>query len=125
MATSPIRSTRPLLRAESSVPRPRAARRALEVGQHPDDRDQKPQVLGGSDPGHGQLLQRHLLDVVIQGVDDLVPVGEGLGRLAVTRQQGVGGTGDRLADEGEQLQHFPIDLLEGVVHASHRTRVSG
>ena len=73
-------------------------------------------------PGHRELLEGQLFDVVVQGVDHFVPVGQDLGRLAVAGQQGIGGSGDRLPDEGEQLQHLPVDLLEGVIHASHRTR---
>ena len=87
---------------------------AFEVGEHPDDGDQVPQLLGRGDAGHGQLLQRQLLDVVVEGVDHLVPVGQRLGRLAVTGQQGVGGPGHRVADQGEQLEDLAVDLLEGV-----------
>ena len=64
-----------------------------------------------------------LLDVVVELVDHLVPVGQGLGRLPVPGQQGVGGAGHGLADQGEQLQDLPVDLFEGVVHSDHRTPV--
>jgi len=39
----------------------------LEVREHPDHRDQEPQVLGRGDAGHRELLQGQLLDLVIEG----------------------------------------------------------
>jgi len=50
---------------------------------------------------------------VAEGVDHLVAVGQRLRRLAVTGQQRVGGTRHRVADEREQLEDLPVDLLKG------------
>ena len=45
-------------------------------------------------------------------VDDLVALHELLGRLPVPGQQGVGGTGDGLAHQGEDLDEEPVDLRQ-------------
>ena len=94
---------------------------ALEVGQHADHRDQVAEVLGRVGPGLGELLEGELLDVVIEGVDDLVAVGQRPGRLSVAGQQGVGRSRHRLADQGEELEHHPVDLIERAFHHVHRT----
>ena len=65
---------------------------AFEIREHPDDGHQEAQVDRRGDAAHRQLFEGQLLDVVVEGVHHLVAVGQQLGRLAVPRQKGIGGS---------------------------------
>jgi hypothetical protein len=83
---------------------------ALHVGEHPQDRHHLLALVRRGLAVHELQLDR-IGDVPDDLVDDVVPLHEHLGRLAVPGQQGMGGAGDTLADQGEDLGEQPVHLM--------------
>ena len=119
VATSPMRSTRPRLRADISAPEPTCGPPgdvlgqvavALHVGQHAQDRHQLPALVGRGLAVH-QLRAAPNGDVADDLVDDVVALDQLLGGLAVAGQQRMGGAGDALPDQGEHLGEEPVHLV--------------
>ena len=85
---------------------------AVEVGQHAQDGHQLAPLLDGGVAVHEPLLGQPA-DPADELVDDLVALDQLLGRLPVPGQQGVGGAGDGLADQREDLDEKAVDLDQG------------
>jgi hypothetical protein len=83
---------------------------ALHVGQHAQDGHHLPALVRGGLAVHQLLLDR-AGDLPDDLVDDVVALHQLLGRLAISGQQGVGGAGDALADQGEDLGEQPVHLV--------------
>ena len=83
---------------------------ALHVGEHAQDGHQLPALVGRGLAVHQLVL--HGVEILPDDVvDDLVALDQYFGRLAVTGQECVGGTGDAFADQGEDLSEEPVDLV--------------
>ena len=85
--------------------------RALELGDDAQHREQEPHVLRHRGL-QGELALHELLDVGVERVDDLVSLGQRLGRVPVPGQEGVGGGRHPLADESEELHDLLVDLFQ-------------
>ena len=84
---------------------------ALEFGQDPQHGEQEAQVISDGclqqDLPVGQLL-----DLRVQGADELLALGQHREDLAVAGQQGVGRPGEILGDHGEHLDDLGLDGLK-------------
>src|SRR6202011_5012210 len=84
---------------------------APQFGDDPQHRQQEAKV-GRHRVLQGQLLVDQVFDVEVQRVDEAVAFDDQAGGVAVTGQQGLGGGRDPFADEGEELHHLVVDLVE-------------
>lgn len=87
---------------------------ALEFGGDPHDGEQEPQV------GRDGCLQQDLpagqvLYLDVQGVDELLALGEFPGGLATVAEQGTGGGGQVLGDHREKLDDLGFDAFQRAV----------
>lgn len=85
----------------------------VEVGEHPQDGHQLA-TLGGGGPAVDEALGSKVADAQDVGIDELVVLNELLGGLPVSGQEGVGGPGNSLSDEGEHLDEEAVYLVESV-----------
>ena len=117
-ATSPIRSTKPAapsrhLGAEASGRPPGDVLSqvpvAVQVRQHAENGDALPTLVDRRVPGTSSLWARAAISPIC-AVDQLVPLDELLGRLPVAGEQGMGGAGNGLADQGKDLDEQSVDL---------------
>jgi hypothetical protein len=99
----------------------------LQVGHHPQRRDQHPQVARHRLLGRHQL-ERAALDLVAERVEGLVAGDHALGRVGVGGQQRRGGTLHRLTDglgHRHEVGHDAVELVVvRVTHAAHRSRAA-
>ena len=94
---------------------------ALHVGEHAQD-GHVLAALVGRRLAVDELLLHRRRDLPDQLVDHLVALDQLLGRVAVAGQQGVGGAGDALADQREDLGEEAVDLV-GLGHGAGPQRL--
>jgi hypothetical protein len=91
----------------------------LELGQDAEDEQQMPLTLHVVIRSE-QLCQNLDLEVVVDGVDQLVACDEGPCCVPIGRNEYLRGFGKRLAHQAKQPQHFlvePPELVEVCVYA--------